>query len=265
MGLFDFVKGLIKKQEGNSYNDESKDNKYEGLNIKELYLKGKGHWLDGEFEEALEYFKWGINEQDQQDPYSYACLAMYYYQIASAGSERGEAEEYNKVVSWAGSHVRESSKSDMLALYCLGDVAAKLGTAEESISEINPLYKSLYRYLGLLLYNYISSSQKELTEKIDEFEEVPIFEKQMSLMNSEQRMAKSLSESQKEELIQIKKGNLTEGGLIEHLVLDIHNYPKSEFKQLQKSIMNQNNVLLPMVLFCSLVSEARLKGSKGQQ
>lgn len=253
MGLFDFLKSSNKK-------DGDQDN---SLTIKELYYQGKSHWLNGELDEAVEFFKKGINEQDRSNPYSYACLAMYYYEIAPKESEHQEATEYNKVVSWGGAYVRESAEPDLLVLYCLGDTAAKLGTVKESASSLNPFYEALYRYLGMSLYSHITENYQELSEKINKYQETPIFKKQGSLMREERdRTKRILSDSQKEELNKLTEGKLKTGGLLQRLMLDIHDYPENEFYQMQKGV-NKSNILISLILFCSLISEARLEGLEG--
>ncbi|SJZ40548.1 hypothetical protein [Selenihalanaerobacter shriftii] len=265
MGILSFLKGL-KKKKGSQNNANKNNSKYDGLTIEELYFKGKSNWLAGNFDEALEFFKAGIDKQDNSDPYSYACLAMYYYEIASKGSENDDSddfnkEEYDKMVSWAGAHVKESSTPDILVLYSLGDVAAKLGT-KESESSLNPFYEAMYRYLGLLLYDYITGGHQELTKMINKHQEEPVFKRQASLVKVEKVRSQKLFDSQREELTQLTKGNLKENGLIRHLLVDVHNYSENEFKQLQKSF-SKENILVPLIIFCSLISEARLKGLEG--
>jgi hypothetical protein len=132
------------------------------MTIKELYDQGKEFYLDAKLDKASDLFKRGINKRSQTDPYSYACLAMYYYEMAPEEIEDGKIEEHNKVMSWGGAHVRESSNPDPLVLYSLGNIAAKLGSTKESISLINPFYEALYRYLALLIYEYITGTHQDL-------------------------------------------------------------------------------------------------------
>jgi hypothetical protein len=78
-------------------------------------------------------------------------------------------------------------------------------------------------------------------------------------MDVERNKAKGLSTSQKQELSEFTNGSLIDDGLIKHLIVDIHNYPEREFEQIKSSV-NRDNILIPLILFCSLISEAKLNG-----